>query len=102
MAVGNLWAQEALSLHQVPDPGAGERVPLQHVPHKRPQSGDCQVAESHGKTGENLVSEPEDETEEDESIAAAGRAHVVKVVLTLVVGPDDGQDDLKFECILLS
>ena len=55
-----------MSLHQVPDPRAGEGVPLQHVPHERPQERGGEGSEPHGAAGEDLVPEQENEDEETE------------------------------------
>lgn len=53
-----------MSVHQTPDPGAGEGVPLQHVLDQGPAPGGGRTSEPDRATGEDLVPEPEDEDEE--------------------------------------
>lgn len=53
-----------MPLHQAPNPGAGEGVPLQHVPDKGPAPGGGKTLKSDRETGENLVPEQADEDEE--------------------------------------
>ena len=53
-----------MSVHQTPDPGAGEGVPLQHVPDEGSAPGGGRTPKSDRETGENLVPEQEDEDEE--------------------------------------
>jgi len=56
-----------MPLHQTPDTRAGERVPLQHVLDTRTSPRDQPQRSPHGQTSQNLVSEPTDEAEENES-----------------------------------
>lgn len=56
-----------MPLHQTSDSRAGERVPLQHVLDTRASPRDQPQCAPHGQTSQNLVSEPTDEAEEDES-----------------------------------
>uniref|UniRef100_A0A452RGG2 Uncharacterized protein n=1 Tax=Ursus americanus TaxID=9643 RepID=A0A452RGG2_URSAM len=58
--------EEALPLHQAPDAGAGEGVSVQHVPYSRAAPRDQPQRPPHGQTSQNLVSESQDETEENE------------------------------------
>lgn len=58
--------EETLPLHEAPDAGAGEGVPIQHVPYSRAAPRDQPQRPPHGQTSENLVSESQDETEENE------------------------------------
>lgn len=55
-----------MSLHKVPDSRTGKGVSVQYVPYKRPPIRGRQSAESDREAGQNLVSEPENEDEEDE------------------------------------
>ena len=66
LAVGNLREEEAVSLHQVSDAGAGKGVSLQHVPHPGPPARDRAATQPHRAPGQDLVPEPEDEDEEAE------------------------------------
>lgn len=56
-----------MPLHQTSDTRAGERVPLQHVLDTRASPRDQPQCSPHGQTSQNLVSEPTDEAEENES-----------------------------------
>uniref|UniRef100_A0A8D2CVA6 Homeobox A10 n=1 Tax=Sciurus vulgaris TaxID=55149 RepID=A0A8D2CVA6_SCIVU len=67
--------EEALPVHQAPDAGAGEGVSLQHVPYSRAAPRDQPQRPPHGQTSENLVSEPQDETEENEPRKSDPGAH---------------------------
>lgn len=53
-----------MSVHQTPDPGAGEGVPLQHVPNQGPAPGGGRALKFNRETGQNLVPEQADEDEE--------------------------------------
>lgn len=53
-----------MSVHQTPDPGAGEGVSLQHVPDQGPAPGGGRTLKSDRATGQNLVPEQTDEDEE--------------------------------------
>ena len=54
----------AADLHQVPDPRAGEGVPLQPLSHAAPQDRDRPRAVPHGAPDQDLVPEQEDEAQE--------------------------------------
>lgn len=56
--------EEEMSLHQTPNPGAGEGVSLQHVPDKGPAPGGGRTLKSDRETGQNLVPKQTDEDEE--------------------------------------
>lgn len=53
-----------MSLHQTPDPGAGEGIPLQHVSDQRSAPGGGRTLKSDRETGQNLVPKQTDEDEE--------------------------------------
>lgn len=55
-----------MSLHKVPDSRTGKGVFVQYVPYKRPPIRGRQSAESDREAGQNLVSKPANEDEEDE------------------------------------
>lgn len=56
--------EEKVSVHQTPDPGAGEGVSLQHVPDQGPAPGGGRTLKSDRAAGQNLVPEQTDEDEE--------------------------------------
>lgn len=56
--------EEKVSVHQTPDPGAGEGVSLQHVPDQGPAPGGGGTPKFDRETGQNLVPEQTDEDEE--------------------------------------
>jgi len=51
-------------VHTVPDPGAGEGVPLQPLPDATTQDRNCPRTLPDGATDQDLVPEPPDEAEE--------------------------------------
>lgn len=53
--------EETQALLEVPDVGTRKRVPLQCLRLQAETVGTGQEPQPHGKTGENLVPEPEDE-----------------------------------------
>lgn len=55
-----------MSLHKVPNFGTGKGVLVQYVPHQRPQIRGRKGTESDREAGQNLVSEPANEDEENE------------------------------------
>ena len=61
-----LHEEEALPLHQVPDAGTGEGVSLQYVFNQGPSVRGGPGSQPHRAAGQNLVSKPEDEDEQDE------------------------------------
>ena len=59
------WNKTAEDLiHPVPDPGAGERVPLQPIPDQTEENRNCSRALPHRAANQDLVPEPPDEVEE--------------------------------------
>lgn len=58
--------EKTLPLHEAPDPRTGKGIPLQHVSPPGSQIRGGQTAAFDRETGENLVSEPQDEDEERE------------------------------------
>ena len=54
----------AADLHQVPDPRAGEGVPLQPLSHAAPQDRDRPRVVPHRASDQDLVPEQEDEAQE--------------------------------------
>ena len=62
---GRTWGEEGQDcVHPVPDPGAGEGVPLQPVPDPQEEDRDIACPLPLRETDQNLVSEPQDEVEE--------------------------------------
>lgn len=66
MDTRTLHQEEALPLHKVPDSGTGKGVFVQYVPNKGPPVRGGQGPESDRETGQDLVSEPAHEDEENE------------------------------------
>lgn len=60
------WQKEKVPLHKAPDPGVGEGIPLQYVSDPRAPPRDQQERQPYRQAGQDLVSEPQDETEENE------------------------------------
>ncbi len=58
------------NVHALPNPGAGEGVPLQPLPHPPTKDRDSPRALPHRTSGQDLVPEPTDEAQEGD----AGRA----------------------------
>lgn len=65
-----------MSLHEAPDLGVGEGVPVQHVSDPRAPPGDQQERQPDRQAGQDLVSEPQDETEENEQGKPHPRTHL--------------------------
>lgn len=59
----NKGTKEAEALHQVPDDGAGERVPQQLLHHATEALGDLVQAAALRAAGQGMVPEPQDEEE---------------------------------------
>lgn len=57
--------QEAETVLQTPDAGAGERVPLQRLRVEAEAVGAGEESDAHRAAGEDLVSEPTDEEQEE-------------------------------------
>lgn len=55
-----------MPLHKAPDLGVGEGVFVQHVSDPRAPPGDQQERQPDRQAGQDLVSEPQDEAEENE------------------------------------
>lgn len=55
-----------MSIHKVPDSGTGKGVFVQYVPNERPPIRGGPGSESDREAGQNLVSEPANEDEENE------------------------------------
>ena len=60
-------------VHTLPDPRAGEGVPLQQVPHKAEEDRDCPRPVPDGEADQDLVPEQEDEVEKGKQGQAGGR-----------------------------
>ena len=60
------WQEEEMPLHKVPDLGVGEGVSVQYVSDPRAPPRDQPVRQPDRQAGQDLVSEPQDEAEEDE------------------------------------
>lgn len=59
------WKKEKMPLHKAPNLGVGEGVSIQYVSDPRAPPRDQQVRQPDRQAGQDLVSEPQDETEED-------------------------------------
>lgn len=60
------WQKEEMPLHKAPDLGVGEGVSVQYVSDPRAPPRDQQERQPDRQAGQDLVSEPQDETEENE------------------------------------
>ena len=60
-------------LYSIPDPGAGEGVPLQSIPDPTTENRDCSRTLSDGTADQDLVPEPADEVEEGEQVKVGRR-----------------------------
>ncbi len=63
---GEEWQEEKMPLHKAPDLGVGEGVSVQYVSDPRAPPRDQQERQPDRQAGQDLVSEPQDETEENE------------------------------------
>lgn len=61
-----VFPEEAVPLHEIPNPRARERVPLQHVPHPGQKARGSALPELDRETSQNMVPKPTDENEENE------------------------------------
>ena len=65
--------ENATDVHPVPDPGAGEGVPLQPLPDQEAPHRDRPQPGPHRAPDQDLVPEPEDEGQEGDEGGVGGR-----------------------------
>ena len=64
--------ENATDLHEVPDPGAGEGVPLQPLPDPEAPHRDRPQPGPHRAADQDLVPEPADEGQEGDKVGISG------------------------------
>ncbi len=83
------FREEAWSpdLHEVPDPGAGEGVPLQPLPDAAEKDRDCTCSLPYGATDQDLVPEQAYEMEEGEQVQVGRRRRIRRFSTGVTVTP---------------